>query len=340
LSKVDILVTGGLGFIGSHTVVSLHEAGYRPIILDNLSNSDLSILEGIEAITKEAPVFFKGDVNDPAVFKSIFEQFDIAAVVHFAAYKAVGESVEKPLAYYRNNVSGLITLLEAMQHYGVKKMVFSSSCTVYGEPSQVPVTEDESIKPASSPYGASKQMCETILNDTQWCSTQCLRYFNPVGAHPSGSIGELPLGVPNNLVPYITQTAAGLREQLTIHGNDYPTPDGTCIRDYIHVVDLAEAHVASLQRLLGHAAAGNFEAFNIGTGTGGSVLQVVHAFEHATGLKLPYVFGPRRAGDVVQVWADTSKVTRVLGWKATRSLEDMMADAWNWQQKLGEQADA
>jgi UDP-glucose 4-epimerase len=333
--EVDILVTGGLGFIGSHTVVSLQQAGFRPVILDNLSNSRLSILEGIEATSGIAPAFFKGDVNDPAVFKSIFDQFHIEAVIHFAAFKAVGESVEKPLSYYRNNVSGLVTLLEAMAQYNIGNIVFSSSCTVYGEPETVPVTEAESIKPATSPYGATKQMCETILKDTSWCRTQCLRYFNPVGAHPSGNIGELPLGVPNNLVPYITQTVAGLRQSLTVHGNDYPTPDGTCIRDYIHVADLAEAHVASLKRLLDKPDIDAFEAFNIGTGNGSTVLEVVQAFEAATGKKVEHHIGPRRAGDVVAVWADTQKAEKVLGWKATRDLKTMMADAWNWQLRLG-----
>lgn len=330
----NILVTGGLGFIGSHTAVSLHEAGYRPILLDNLSNSELSILEGIEKITGATPVFIKGDVNDAAVLNNIFNEFNILAVIHFAAYKAVGESVEKPLEYYRNNVSGMITLLEVMKKHGVDKMVFSSSCTVYGEPDQIPVTENESIKKAASPYGATKQMCETILADLSWCHTQCLRYFNPVGAHESGFIGELPIGVPNNLVPYITQTVAGIRETLTVHGNDYPTPDGTCIRDYIHVVDLAEAHVAALHRLLKPAFETSFEAFNIGTGTGCSVMDVILAFEEATGRKVRYQIGPRRAGDVIKVWADTQKVNQVLKWKSKRDLKTMMADAWNWQTSL------
>lgn len=328
----DILVTGGLGFIGSHTVVSLHEAGYNPVILDNLSNTHLSVLDGLQQITGKTFSFFKGDVNDPAIYKGIFEQFDIAAVIHFAAFKAVGESVEKPLLYYRNNVGGLISLLEAMDLYDVRHMVFSSSCTVYGEPDTVPVTEQEPVKPATSPYGATKQICETILRDTNWCQTQCLRYFNPVGAHPGGAIGELPLGVPNNLVPYITQTAAGIRQQLTVFGSDYDTPDGTNIRDFIHVMDLAEAHVASLNRLLGNEARDRFEVFNLGTGTGYSVLEVIRAFEAVSGKALNYRLGDRRAGDVVKVWADTSHVNQVLGWKASRNLHDMMRDAWNWQQ--------
>lgn len=329
---MDILVTGGLGFIGSHTVVSLQEAGHNAIILDNLCNSSLHILGRIEQITGKAPAFFKGDVNDPAALDAIFSQYDIKAVIHFAALKAVGESVEKPLEYYRNNVGGMITLLEQMKKHSVVNMVFSSSCTVYGEPLKVPVSEDESIKPANSPYGATKQMGETILKDNPWCHTQCLRYFNPVGAHPSGLIGELPLGVPNNLVPYITQTAIGLRKQLAVHGNDYPTQDGTCIRDYIHVMDLAEAHLAALNRMLEHKADSHFEAFNIGTGTGYSVLDVVHAFEKATGIAIPYQVGPRRAGDVVAVWSDCTLVNRVLGWKARFGLDEMMRDAWKWQQ--------
>lgn len=327
----DILVTGGLGFIGSHTVVSLLEAGYNPVILDNLSNSRLSVLDGLEKTSGKQVQFIKGDVNDPGIYPSVFDQFEIEAVIHFAAFKAVGESVEKPLLYYRNNVGGLITLLEAMQAYGVHKMVFSSSCTVYGEPDVVPVTENERIKPATSPYGATKQISETILNDMAWCQTQCLRYFNPVGAHPLGHIGELPLGVPNNLVPYITQTAAGIREQLTVHGGDYPTPDGTCIRDYIHVMDLAEAHVAALNRLIDAKFAANFEVFNVGTGNGYSVLETIKAFEKVNNLKLNYKIGPRRAGDVVKVWADTSRVNQVLQWTATRGIDEMMRDAWNWQ---------
>jgi len=331
---MDILVTGGLGFIGSHTVVSLIEAGYRPVIIDNLSNSDLSILQGIEAITGSSPVFFKGDVNDQALLSSIFEQFKISAVIHFAAFKAVGESVQKPLDYYQNNVGGLVSLLKSMKRYNVQNLVFSSSCTVYGEPEHIPVSEHESIKPASSPYGATKQMCETILQDVNWCHSQCLRYFNPVGAHSSAHIGELPLGVPNNLVPFITQTAAGIRKELVIFGSDYPTPDGTNIRDYIHVMDLASAHVASLNRLLKGENKHYFEVFNIGTGKGNSVLEVIHAFENATGVKVPYKIGDRRIGDVVQVWADTAKVTETLGWKPSRGIEEMMADAWRWQQQI------
>lgn len=331
---MDILVTGGLGFIGSHTVVCLIEAGYRPIILDNLSNSDLSILEGIETITGKSPVFFRGDVNDAEVYKTLFEQFDISAVIHFAAFKAVGESVEKPLMYYRNNVGGLIQLLDAMNKYKIYNLVFSSSCTVYGEPDHVPVTENEPIKKATSPYGATKQMCENILGDLYWCNTQCLRYFNPVGAHPSGKIGELPLGTPNNLVPFITQTAAGLRDQLTIFGDDYNTPDGTNIRDFIHIMDLAEAHVVAVERLLQEKQKSQFEVFNIGTGIGYSVREVLQTFEKVNGVKVPHQIGSRRAGDVVQVWADTHLANAEFGWSAKRNLETMMKDAWNWQLQL------
>jgi UDP-glucose 4-epimerase len=328
----NILVTGGLGFIGSHTVVSLHEAGFNPVILDNLSNTRENVLDGLEKLIGRRPVFFKGDVNDAGIYDRIVsETGEIAAVIHFAAFKAVGESVEQPLKYYHNNVQGLITLLAAMQKHGINNIVFSSSCTVYGEPDQVPVNEESSIKPAASPYGATKQMGETILHDCTWLNTQCLRYFNPIGAHPTGLIGELPLGVPSNLIPYLTQSVAGLRPPLTVHGGDYPTTDGTCIRDYIHVCDLADAHVVALNRLLGKKQTSTFEVFNIGTGDGSSVLQVLNAFEAATGKKADYQIGPRRPGDVVAVWADASHAEKELGWKAKRGLTEMLRDAWNWQ---------
>lgn len=330
----NILVTGGLGFIGSHTALSLHEAGFNPIILDNLSNTNIGVMEGLEQLMGKRPVFFLGDVNDPAIYGEIISKTGtIAAVIHFAAFKAVGESVQQPLKYYRNNVGGLITLLEAMQKEGVSNVVFSSSCTVYGEPDAVPVSESSPVKPAASPYGATKQMGETILHDCANIHTQCLRYFNPIGAHPSGLIGELPLGVPSNLIPYLTQSVAGLRPPLTVHGGDYPTPDGTCIRDYIHVCDLAEAHVAALNRLLDGSQNGRFEVFNIGTGHGNSVLEVLQAFQAVTGMMPAYEIGPRRAGDVVAVWADASKAMKELGWKAKRGLSEMLRDAWNWQQK-------
>jgi UDP-glucose 4-epimerase len=328
----NILVTGGLGFIGSHTVVSLHEAGFNPIILDNLSNTRENVLDGLEKLMGRRPVFFKGDVNDAGIYDRIVSKTgEIAAVIHFAAFKAVGESVEQPLKYYHNNVQGLIRLLTAMDKHGINNIVFSSSCTVYGEPDQVPVNEESPIKPAASPYGATKQMGETILRDCTWLNTQCLRYFNPIGAHPTGLIGELPLGVPSNLIPYLTQSVAGLRPPLTVHGGDYPTTDGTCIRDYIHVCDLADAHVAALNRLLGKSQTSTFEVFNIGTGDGSSVLQVLNAFEAVTGKKADYQIGPRRPGDVVAVWADASHAEKELGWKAKRGLPEMLRDAWNWQ---------
>jgi len=338
--KSRIIVTGGLGFIGSHTVVALHQSGFEPIIIDNLSNSRLSALDGIENLIGFTPQFAQIDVNDAFALKQLFEEVKPQAVIHFAAFKAVGESVEKPLMYYRNNVGGLITLLETMKETGIKDVVFSSSCTVYGEPSEIPVKESTETKPAESPYGATKQMGEVILKDnSSWCNTQCLRYFNPIGAHPSAEIGELPLGVPNNLIPYLTQTVAGIRKSLTVFGSDYDTPDGTCIRDYIHVVDLAEAHVSAVKRLLDQSYADSFEVFNIGTGNGSTVLEVIKGFEKATGLPVPHTIGDRRAGDVVKVWAETTKVENVLGWKAKRNLETMLKDAWNWQKKLSERAD-
>lgn len=333
--KSRIIVTGGLGFIGSHTVVCLHEAGHEPIIVDNLSNSQLSALSGIEALIGYRPRLAQIDVNDTAALRLLFQEVKPQAIIHFAAFKAVGESVEKPLEYYHNNVGGLISILEVMKETGISDIVFSSSCTVYGEPAEIPVKESTPTKPAESPYGATKQMGEVILNDNNaWCHTQCLRYFNPIGAHPSGQIGELPLGVPNNLIPYLTQTVAGIRPSLTVFGNDYDTPDGTCIRDYIHVVDLAEAHVSAVNRLINQSYLTNFEVFNIGTGNGNSVLEVIEVFEKATGLPVPYTIGPRRPGDVIQVWAETTKVEDVLGWKATRNLETMLRDAWNWQLQL------
>ncbi|MBM3921354.1 MAG: UDP-glucose 4-epimerase GalE [Sphingomonadales bacterium] len=330
----NILVTGGLGFIGSHTVVSLHEAGFNPIILDNLSNTRESVLDGLQQLMGKRPVFYQGDVNEAGIYdKIVSETGEIAAVIHFAAFKAVGESVEQPLKYYHNNVQGLITLLKAMEKQGIANIVFSSSCTVYGEPDHVPVNEASPTKPAASPYGATKQMGETILHDCAWLNTQCLRYFNPIGAHATGLIGELPLGVPSNLIPYLTQTVAGLRPPLTVHGGDYLTRDGTCIRDYIHVCDLADAHVAALNRLLAGEQESAFEVFNIGTGDGSSVLEVLNVFEEATGEKPKYHIGPRRPGDVVAVWADASRAETVLGWKAKRGLPEMLRDAWNWQIK-------
>jgi UDP-glucose 4-epimerase len=337
MARPSILVTGGLGFIGSHTAVCLHEAGYEPILLDNLSNSNRSALDGISSLMGYTPTFIEGDVCDPHLLRRVFEENSIEATIHFAAFKAVGESVAEPLKYYQNNMGGLMSLLEVMKETGKNKVVFSSSCTVYGEPDQVPVTETSPTKEAESPYGATKQMGERVLRDMHWAEVQCLRYFNPIGAHPSAAIGELPLGVPNNLIPYLTQTVAGIRQELTVFGGDYDTPDGTCIRDYIHVMDLAEAHVVSLKRLLENQAEERFEVFNIGTGDGYSVLDVINTFEKVNGLPVPHRIGERREGDVIQVWADTSRVNSVLGWKTQRGLEDMLRDAWRWQQRLAGQ---
>ncbi|MCB9246684.1 MAG: UDP-glucose 4-epimerase GalE [Flavobacteriales bacterium] len=337
MRREKILVTGGLGYIGSHTVVELINLGYQPIIIDNLNNSYRSVLDRIASITNQKPEFVEGDVTNAADIDALFKTHtDIRAVIHFAAFKAVGESVQQPLKYYRNNVAGLITLLECMAKAGVKNIVFSSSCTVYGDTDLSPVHEDIPIARAASPYGNTKIICEDMLRDeslTGAVRVVSLRYFNPVGAHESALIGELPLGVPNNLIPYITQTAAGIREQLTIYGDNYPTPDGTCIRDYIHVVDLAKAHVKALERFNDSDMA-DFEVFNLGTGNGNSVLEVVQCFERVNGLKLNYRFGERRAGDVVQIWADTRKAEDILGWKAELGLEDMMRSAWNWQRSL------
>ena len=341
MEQQKILVTGGLGFIGSHTVIRLHEAGYVPVIIDNLNNTKIEVLSAIAKLIGYKPEFVQGNVNNKSLMSQVFQTYQPKAVINFAAHKAVGESVEQPLLYYQNNVVGLITLMEVMKNANCKKMVFSSSCTVYGEPKQVPVKESTPTRPATSPYGATKQMAEVILKDNNWFEVQCLRYFNPVGAHASSLIGELPLGIPNNLIPYLTQTVAGIRPQLTVYGGDYNTPDGTCIRDYIHVMDLAEAHVAAINRLFnktaeqtienGDPSRGNFEVFNIGTGKGYSVLEVISAFESASGMKVPYIIGPRRNGDIVSIWADTTKVNEVLGWHASRNLETMMRDAWNWQ---------
>lgn len=333
--KHKIIVTGGLGFIGSHTVVCLHEAGFEPIIIDNLSNSEASAMDGIEKLIGYKPIWANIDVNDKAALSNVIKEHQPRGVIHFAAFKAVGESVEKPLTYYRNNVGGLITLMEVLKEENIGNLVFSSSCTVYGEPDEIPVKESTQTKMAESPYGATKQMGEIILKDNaNWLNTQCLRYFNPIGAHESGFIGELPIGVPNNLIPYLTQTVAGIRKELTVFGDDYNTADGTCIRDYIHVMDLAEAHVFAVNRLINDEQNESFEVFNIGTGNGSSVLEVIHAFEKANGISVPHKIGPRRAGDVIQVWAETTKVENILGWKAKRDLETMLKDAWNWQTKL------
>ena len=338
---MKILVTGGLGFIGSHTVVALQKKDYDVIIIDNLSNSSLKVIEGITNITSATPDFHKLDLRDKLDVNEFFKSHqDISGVIHFAASKAVGESVENPLLYYENNLAALTYLLQNIIKLSLQNIIFSSSCTVYGEAEQLPISEDASIKPAISPYGNTKQIGEEIILDTCKAFSKLkaisLRYFNPIGAHPSAEIGELPLGTPQNLVPYITQTAIGRRDHLSVFGDDYPTTDGTCIRDYIHVMDLAEAHVVALERLMSSKTDTNFEVFNLGTGIGSSVLEVVNAFESASGEKLNYSIVDRRAGDVVAAYANTEKANKILGWKAKRSLEQALKDAWTWEKSLTE----
>lgn len=339
--KGKILVTGGTGYIGSHTVVELQNAGYEVVIIDNLSNSDISVLDGIERITGKRPVFVEGDCTDLATLRALFEANPgINGIINFAASKAVGESVEKPLLYYRNNLNTLINLLELMPEFGTKGIVFSSSCTVYGEPDVNPVTENAPIKPATSPYGNTKQISEEIITDYIKSGAPIksiiLRYFNPVGAHPSAEIGELPNGVPQNLIPYITQTAIGIRKELSVFGSDYNTPDGSCIRDFINVVDLAKAHVVAMERMLEDKSDDKVEIFNLGTGIGLSVLELIDVFQKATGVKIPYRIVGRRAGDIEKVWANPEKANNVLGWKAETPIADTMLSAWNWQKHLKE----
>ena len=334
--KPKILVTGGTGYIGSHTVVELQQAGYETVIIDNLSNSNRGVLDGIEAITGKRQVFVEGDCTDIATLRSLFNEHpDIKGIINFAASKAVGESEKEPLLYYRNNLTTLLNLLEVMPEFGVKGFVFSSSCTVYGEPDKNPIDESAPIKKATSPYGNTKQISEEIITDFiasgAPIKSVILRYFNPIGAHPSALIGELPNGVPNNLAPYITQTAAGIRKELTVFGNDYNTPDGSCIRDYIDVVDLAKAHVTAMKRMLSEPDTDSIEIFNLGTGRGLSVLELIHAFESATGVKVPYRIGPRREGDIEKIWADPAKANNILGWKATVPVAETMRNAWEWQ---------
>ncbi len=335
----NILVTGGLGFIGSHTVVELINSGYTPIIVDNLSNSQASVLQGITAITKTMPKFVEGDYADHKLLDKLIKKNKIEGIIHFAAFKAVEESTNKPLDYYQNNVAGLINLLQILNQNNISNVVFSSSCTVYGEPDTLPVTENAPFKPAESPYGATKQMCETILKDSFSAglikTAISLRYFNPIGAHPSSKIGELPLGTPANLVPFVTQTAIGQRRQLTIYGDDYPTPDGTCIRDYIHVVDLAKAHVKALELL--QQKSKFYDAINVGTGKGASVLEVINTFEKVNKTNVPHIIGPRRTGDIIEIYADTTKANKLLNWRASLTLSDALQDAWHWQQQLGKQ---
>ncbi len=335
---MKILVTGGLGFIGSHTVVELQSEGFEVVIIDNLSNSSEEVLKGIVAISGKTPLYEKLDLREKATVQNFFKKHnDIAGVIHFAASKAVGESVENPLLYYENNINTLVYLLQELQQKQDANLIFSSSCTVYGQAEKMPITEDASIQVAMSPYGNTKQIGEEIITDVTKVTNInaiLLRYFNPIGAHPTAEIGELPIGVPQNLVPFITQTGFGLRKELSVYGDDYPTPDGTAIRDYIHVVDLAKAHVIAMQRLLNKKNLAKVETFNLGTGTGSSVLEVINAFEKVSGQKLPYKIVDRREGDITSAYANTDKANDVLGWKAKSTLEEAMASAWKWEQKI------
>lgn len=339
--KQKILVTGGAGYIGSHTTVKLIEAGYDVVIVDNLSNSDVKMIDGIEKITGIRPEFHEFDLCDIEKTKDFFSKHkDINAIIHFAAYKAVGESVNLPLKYYHNNIASLVNIMQNMIDFDVANLVFSSSCTVYGQPEKkyLPVTENAPVQPAGSPYGNTKQISEEIIKDTivsnNKLKTIALRYFNPIGAHSSSMIGELPIGTPNNLIPFLTQTVAGLRGELSVFGDDYNTPDGSAIRDYIHVEDLAEAHLIAIERLISDNNKKNFEYFNLGTGNGNSVLDVINTFEKATGEKVNYKIVDRREGDIEQVWADTSFANKELGWKAKTSLGDSLLSAWNWEKKV------
>lgn len=341
MTKPRILVTGGTGYIGSHTSVELINAGYQVVIIDNLSNSNRDSLDGIEKITGVRPDFVEADCTDIKALTALFEKYpDIKGIINFAASKAVGESVEKPILYYRNNLNTLMNLLDLMPQFGVKGIVFSSSCTVYGEPDQNPVTEAAPIKKATSPYGNTKQISEEIITDVinsgAPFKSVILRYFNPVGAHPSALIGELPNGVPQNLIPYLTQTAIGIRKELSVFGNDYDTPDGSCIRDFINVVDLAKAHVIAVERMLEDKGEAPVEIFNLGTGVGLSVLELIASFERATGVKVPHKIVGRRAGDIEKVWANPRHANEVLGWKAETSIDDTMRSAWKWQLHLRE----
>ncbi len=337
--KGKILVTGGTGYIGSHTVVELQNVGFEVVIIDDLSNSTAGVVDQIAQITGIRPEFHPFNLQNLDLLDAFFEQTKgIGAVIHFAAFKAVGESVKKPLSYYRNNILSLVNLFECMDKHRVNNLVFSSSCTVYGQPAQLPVTEQTPRKEAESPYGNTKIVCEDIIRDYTKANPRiqsiALRYFNPIGAHPSALIGELPNGIPNNLVPFVTQTAAGLREQLQVFGNDYDTPDGSCIRDYINVVDLAKAHVVAIGRLLDKKNESAFEFFNVGTGKGVSVLELLNAFEKATGQKVNYRIAGRRAGDIEKIYADTTKANQVLGWHSAASLEETLLSAWNWEMRI------
>lgn len=335
---MKVLVTGGLGFIGSHTVVELQNVGFEPVIIDNLSNSSIEVLDRITNITGKKPLFEKLDLRDKTSVQNFFKKHnDITGVIHFAASKAVGESVENPLLYYENNINALVYILQELQQKEEAHFIFSSSCTVYGQAEKMPITEDASVQPAMSPYGNTKQIGEEIISDVVKVSninSILLRYFNPIGAHPTAEIGELPIGVPQNLVPFITQTGIGLRQELSVYGDDYPTPDGTAVRDYIHVVDLAKAHVVALQRLIEKKNVSKMETFNLGTGTGSSVLEVITAFEKVSGKKLPYKIVGRREGDITSAYANTDKANNILGWKAQSTLEESLASAWKWEQKI------
>lgn len=336
MNQDHVLVTGGAGYIGAHTVVELLQAGFKVTVIDNLERSDYQIVEGIEAITNTNIDFHNIDCLDHSSMDSLFAQNKFSSVIHFAAYKSVNESVVQPIDYYKNNVGSLITLLEVMKKHFVRDLIFSSSCTVYGQPDVIPVDEMAPFKRAESPYGATKQMCERMLEDAATIGFRVvsLRYFNPIGAHESALIGELPIGVPNNLVPYVTQTAAGVREKLTVFGSDYNTPDGSCVRDFIHVVDVALAHVSAIAYLNKQTPGNHFEAFNLGTGVGVSVLELVKKFSDVTGVDIPYTIGPRRPGDVEQVYADPRKINLALGWSTKYSLGEALLHAWNWEKKL------
>lgn len=338
MKKETILISGGTGYIGSHTTVELVEAGYDVVVIDNFSNSDAGALEGIERILGKSVAFEECDTCDKSALRKVFERYDFNTVIHFAAYKAVGESVDEPLKYYQNNLVSFMNIVEMMKEFNRQNVLFSSSATVYGDAEDLPVTEHTPRQPSTSPYGNTKQIAEDILRDC--CRAYAgiygiaLRYFNPIGAHPSALIGELPRGVPNNLLPYVTQTAAGIRECLSIFGNDYDTPDGTCLRDYIDVVDLAKAHVAAVNRMTGHKMEEKYEIFNVGTGSPVSVLELITRFETVNDLKLPYKYVGRRTGDIPAVWADTTRANEVLGWKATRTLDDTLKSAWAWEKRL------